>query len=103
MTDKEEIQVCVSELPENCYDCLFYGVDCEQYPCYCLLSWKEVGDSDENISEQRHSTCPLKTIKSVQNQRAIDELKIVKNFVDGRTYLAHYINQRIEELRGKNE
>lgn len=42
-------------------------------------------------------------LDSIQNQKAIDELKTVKNFVDGRTYLAHYINQRIEELGEKNE
>ena len=30
---------------------------------------------------------------------AINELKIVKNYVDGRTFLANYLNKRIEELK----
>ena len=37
---------------------------------------------------------------SFQNQKAIAELKKVKNFVDGRTYCADYINKRIQELKG---
>ena len=32
---------------------------------------------------------------------AIQELEKVKNFVDGRTYCADYINKRIQELKGE--
>lgn len=38
---------------------------------------------------------------SFQNQKAIVELEKVKNFVDGRTYCADYINKRIQELKGE--
>ena len=37
-------------------------------------------------------------IKEIQNQTAIDELKKAKKYVDGRTYLAQYLNKRILEL-----
>ena len=38
---------------------------------------------------------------SFQNQKAIAELEKVKNFVDGRTYCADYINKRIQDLKGE--
>lgn len=34
-------------------------------------------------------------------QLAIQELEKVKNFVDGRTYCADYINKRIQDLKGE--
>ena len=34
-------------------------------------------------------------------QLAIQELEKVKNFVDGRTYCADYINKRLQELKGE--
>ena len=36
-----------------------------------------------------------------QIQLTIKELEKVKNFVDGRTYCADYINKRIQELKGE--
>ena len=36
-----------------------------------------------------------------QKQLAIQELEKVKNFVDGRTYCADYINKRIQDLKGE--
>lgn len=39
--------------------------------------------------------------KQNQKQLAIQELEKVKNFVDGRTYCADYINKRIQELKGE--
>ena len=43
-------------------------------------------------------------IKEIQNQTAIDELKKAKKYVDGRTYLAQYLNKRILELsEARNE
>ena len=36
-----------------------------------------------------------------QTQLAIQELEKVKNFVDGRTYCADYINKRIQDLKGE--
>lgn len=40
-------------------------------------------------------------LKQNQAQLAIQELEKVKNFVDGRTYCADYINKRIQELKGE--
>ena len=43
-------------------------------------------------------------IKKIQNQTAVDELKKAKKYVDGRTYLAQYLNKRILELsEARNE
>lgn len=39
--------------------------------------------------------------KQNQTQLAIQELEKVKNFVDGRTYCADYINKRIQDLKGE--
>lgn len=39
-------------------------------------------------------------LQFAQKQLAIQELEKVKNFVDGRTYCADYINKRIQELKG---
>ena len=39
--------------------------------------------------------------KQNQKQLAIQELEKVKNFVDGRTYCADYINKRIQDLKGE--
>lgn len=36
-----------------------------------------------------------------KRQFAIQELEKVKNFVDGRTYCADYINKRIQDLKGE--
>lgn len=41
-----------------------------------------------------------KDIELYVKQLAIQELEKVKNFVDGRTYCADYINKRIQELKG---
>ena len=40
-------------------------------------------------------------LKQNQTQLAIQELEKVKNFVDGRTYCADYINKRIQDLKGE--
>lgn len=42
-----------------------------------------------------------KDIELYVKQLAIQELEKVKNFVDGRTYCADYINKRIQELKGE--
>ena len=39
--------------------------------------------------------------KQNQKQLAIQELEKVKNFIDGRTYCADYINKRIQDLKGE--
>ena len=47
------------------------------------------------------STETIKELKQNQTQLAIQELEKAKNFVDGRTYCADYINKRIQELKGE--
>ena len=46
------------------------------------------------------SGATIKELQQNQTQLAIQELEKVKNFVDGRTYCADYINKRIQELKG---
>ena len=40
-------------------------------------------------------------LKQNQTKLTIQELEKVKNYVDGRTYCADYINKRIQELKGE--
>ena len=42
-----------------------------------------------------------KDIELYINQLAIQELKKVRNYVDGRTFLADYLKNRIKELKGE--
>ena len=50
-----------------------------------------------NLYNLRHKGSVLPNVK----QLAIQELEKVKNFVDGRTYCADYINKRIQDLKGE--
>lgn len=43
----------------------------------------------------------IKKSNENQKQLAIQELEKVKKFVDGRTFCANYIEQRIKELKGE--
>ena len=52
---------------------------------------KEIFDLRVQILQQKQN----------QKQLAIQELEKVKNFVDGRTYCADYINKRIQDLKGE--
>lgn len=68
---------------------------------------EEIEKSNENkvelIWKQSQQIEKLKEKLKKSNQEkikfAIDELRCVKRFADGRTYLAHYIHNRIDELR----
>ena len=68
---------------------------------------EEIEKSNKNkvdiIWEQSQQIEKLKEKLKKSNQEkikfAIDELRCVKRFADGRTYLAHYIHDRIDELR----
>lgn len=58
--------------------------------------WKALcAEKDNEISKLQASYQQVKT------QLAIQELEKVKNFIDGRTYCADYINKRIQELKGE--
>lgn len=56
------------------------------------LIWKQ-SQQIEKLKEE------LKKSKQEKIKFAITELRNVKKFVDGRTYLAHYILNRVDELR----
>lgn len=77
------MKIFVDEMPKCCYDCLFYGTDCERYPCYCLLSNVEVGDSNEKVSEKKHSTCPLHSTTEFKAEPKVlkERWKKLKDFV----------------------
>lgn len=51
-------------------------------------------DKTENAAKELY----IKHIKPYQNQKAIECLKEVRKFVDGRTYLAEWIDNKIKEL-----
>lgn len=56
-----------------------------------LLQFFNIFDENELVDK----------VKEPQTQLAIQELEKVKNFVDGRTYCADYINKRIQDLKGE--
>ena len=56
-----------------------------------LLQFFNIFDENELVDK----------VKEPQTQLAIQELEKVKNFIDGRTYCADYINKRIQELKGE--
>lgn len=116
MTDKERIEIYVNKLPKSCDEC-----PCLDYEQDCRLL------DDENLDwageHGKHTKCPLKTIQSVQNQKAIEQLEKVKEYIDkDRTELIEYdtssgslmadaflcdvknfTNNIINELKGKVE
>lgn len=83
MTDKERIQVYVNRLPKNCYDC-----PCNYDFDICRIADDSTDDWDVSAygcsKKERHPNCPLKTIQSVQNQRAVEALEKVKKIVNDR-------------------
>ena len=64
------------------------------YRQFCQLK-SSSDDLIKGLTEQ------CEQLKQSQKQFAISELKKVKNYVDGRTYLAEYIRNRIKELKGE--
>ena len=56
-----------------------------------------------DFSDEQILTLQVLDILKRYNQKAlaIQELEKVKNFIDGRTYCADYINKRIQELKGE--
>lgn len=81
MTDKERIDVYVNKLPKTCKECF-----CVNDNAFCNLYYKqnkEVLDC-EYCNKEIHTNCPLKTIQSVQNQVAIEQLEKVKELCDER-------------------
>ena len=71
----------------------------------CAEKDKEIEDMDKdlvfNANEIKRLIQEKKRLKQNQTQLAIQELEKVKNFVDGRTYCANYINKRIQDLKGE--
>ena len=73
--------------------------------------WKALcAEKDKEIEDWKQKTQTFLNRVSEQNyeiannnptQFAIQELEKVKNFVDGRTYCADYINKRIQDLKGE--
>ena len=58
----------------------------------------ELAGADETIANLKKQ---LEEKDKDKTRLAIQELEKVKNFVDGRTYCADYINKRIQELKGE--
>ena len=80
----------VNELVEDVVDRL----NTQDYNKNELLKIKQFQDQQiEKLKEK------LKKSNQEKIKFAIDELRCVKRVADGRTYLAHYIHDRIDELR----
>lgn len=79
MTDKERIEVYVNELPRKCKDCPCMNDD--SYGTYDCTLYYKLNDrilSCDPYENGRPKECPLKTIQSVQNRKAISALQEVK-------------------------
>lgn len=81
MTNKERIGelVIVDKMPDSCYFCKHSHVNASDGASCSLLHGKEIfcNFTDMAMSD-RHKDCPLKTIQSIQNQKAVEALKKVK-------------------------
>lgn len=86
------------DLCPNCYDYFKQLkqqlVEKEKELAYMTKQAKKFNNEAQKYYEDAYCN-------SFQNQKAIAELEKVKNFVDGRTYCADYINKRIQELKGE--
>ncbi len=122
MTDKERIEVYVSELPKCCHECVCCNVGYEEgVSCnLCEIDmYEEVGtklgkDGETEISIYKYETlpkeCHLKTIQSIQNAKAVDALEKVQEFMgnyidqnDDFDKLWKYVENLIKEYGGKYE
>lgn len=81
MTDKERIEemekhftICVDKIPKSCSECQFYHSELSEYDgLYETCVWCGWDFGKEH--------CPLKTIQSVQNQKAVSALQKVKESI----------------------
>ena len=79
------------------------------WKAFCAEKDKEIEKLKQELEETNagydftyeQSSEAIKELKQNQTQLAIQELEKVKNFVDGRTYCADYINKRIQDLKGE--
>lgn len=95
MTDKEQIEVYVNKLPKSCEDCPCFGASfAEHYCVLCEINLDEVVGEKLGVDgkiripifnyETLPSDCPLKTIQSVQNAKAVEVLKQIKDKIGKR-------------------
>lgn len=109
MTDKERIEVYVDSLPKCCRQCPCCNCEYESR-LTCNLGTFDDEYYLQHISmldKKRHRDCPLKTIQSVQNQRAVEALERLKNYSNKETDIgwgiikqcsASDIKNKIDEL-----
>lgn len=113
MTDKERIEVYVNKLPQTPDEC---PCQCDTFcNLHCVNEYGQKNYSAKNCFEDMKD-CPLKTIQSVQNQRAVEALEKLKQdiwvdqyddgYLDKQVdiyYLTEQIDQLIKEYGGKDE
>lgn len=117
MTDKERIYL--NEIPKRWEECPYARYE-EAYGNghYCILRdgicprlSEKTANEHKQLIEQ---CCPLKTIQSIQNQKAVEALEKVKEFISNPTVQNYYGNiprfrienflcQLIKELGGNDE
>lgn len=111
MTDKERIEVYVNRMPKNCMECLF-GNEAVSSDDYCVCGAVKNGMCQSYEQAKNKEDCPLKTIQSIQNQRVVEALEKVKEFVidyiefkdeHQESWLYEFIDQLIKEYGGKDE
>jgi chromosome segregation ATPase len=81
------------------YECLQEQLTEKDEQCVQSLIEQEK-EYDKQLEKQ--ATIHYRHLKEMNQDKisfAINELRNVRKFADGRTYLAHYINNRVDELR----
>ena len=97
------IYVEKNELPKTCVNC----------PC-CTWKVRHIcsldNGNDDYFLDEEGGTCPLQTIQSVQNEKAVEVLEKIKEkvgykynsqLVISSKFLIDYINTQISELKGE--
>lgn len=84
MTDKERIEeLKKGNIPQKCEECYFARkVVCDTVSYYeCLVEDRDrYHEEDIGGVKVKVIDCPLKTIQSIQNQKAVEALQKVKGF-----------------------
>lgn len=58
-----EVFLHKEDIPKSCFDCTFTDDNTDFPNVYCNITCELVNDGEQDIIEERHSTCPIKEIK----------------------------------------
>ncbi len=60
-----EVYLHEKDIPKSCFECKFTD-DSSDFPnIWCNCTGELVNDGEEDITEKRHKTCPIRSLESV--------------------------------------